>query len=68
MIELNSDPDHEAHYEAQVVDSRGGASDSFPWAEIGREPLLALLPSLGLRPVQCWEIDDRSFCRLAKIR
>jgi len=68
VIELHSDPTHEAHYLAQVVDSRGGSSDEFPWAEIGREPLLAMLPELGLRPVQCWEIDDRSFCRLAKTR
>ena len=68
VVELDSDFDHEDHYTGQVVDSRGGTSDSFPWAEIGRGPLLDLLPQLGLREVQSWEIDNRSFCRLAKAR
>lgn len=68
VIELHSDPEHDEHYMGQVVDSHGGTSAVFPWAEIGRKPLLALLPELGLRRVQCWEIDGRSFCRLAKTR
>jgi SAM-dependent methyltransferase len=68
VVELHSDPEHEDHYLGEVVDSRGGTSATFPWAEIGRKPLLALLPQLGLRRVQCWEIDNRSFCRLAKTR
>lgn len=66
VVELHTDPDHDDNYLGQIVDSYGGASASFPWAEIGRRPLLALLPGLSLRRVQLWEIDGRSFCRLAK--
>ena len=68
VVELDGDDAHHDHYVAQVVDSRGGASASFPWAEIGRGPLLAMLPQLGLREVQSWEIGGRSFIRLAKTR
>jgi hypothetical protein len=67
VVELHNDPQHEDHYLGEVVDSHGGTSAEFPWAEIGREPLLALLPGLGLREVQGWEIDGRSFSRLAKV-
>ena len=66
VVELHGDPDHEDHYLGQVVDSHGGTSAVFPWAEIGLARLLALLPSLGLRRVDSWEIDGRAFCRLAK--
>lgn len=67
VVELHGDPGHEDHYLGQVVDSHGGTSAEFPWAEIGLVPLLALLPRLGLRRVESWEIDGRSFCRLAKL-
>jgi len=65
VVELHRDADHEEHYTAEVVDSSGGHSALFPWAEIGLERLVALLPSLRLGLVQSWEIDGRSFCRLA---
>lgn len=68
VVELHSDPAHEDRYLGEVVDSHGGASASFPWAEIGLTPLVALLPQLGLRLVMAWELDGRSFCRLAKTR
>ena len=66
LVELHSDADHEDHYVGEVVDERGGTSASFPWAEIGLNRLAARLPSLGLGLVQSWEINGRSFCRLAK--
>jgi SAM-dependent methyltransferase len=66
VVELHSDPEHEEHYLGEVVDSHGGASAVFPWAEIGLAPLLRLVPALELRLVRAWEIDGRSFCRLAK--
>ncbi|CAN5181943.1 class I SAM-dependent methyltransferase [soil metagenome] len=68
VVELHHDPHHHEHYLGEIVDSHGGTSAVFPWAEIGRQSLLELLPGLGLRRVQCWEIDGRSFCRLAKTR
>jgi len=65
VVELDADPQRDAHYTGQVVDARGATSDSFPWAEIGHDRLLRLLPGLGLREVQSWELAGRSFCRLA---
>lgn len=67
VVELNADPDHEAHYFAEVVDSHGNRSDSFPWAEIGLERIRLLLDRLGLTLVQSWELDERAFCRLARM-
>ena len=68
VIELNADRDHEEHYFAEVADSRGNRSDSFPWAEIGLDRLSLMLGHLGLQLVQFWELDGRAFCRLAKTR
>lgn len=68
VVELNSDANHEAHYFAEVVDTRGNRSDSFPWAEIGLDRLCLMLDRLSLELVQSWEIDGRAFCRLAKTR
>jgi len=66
VVELHNDPRREEHYLGEVVDSHGGTSAVFPWAEMGLLPLLGLLPALGLRRVRSWEIDGRSFCRVAK--
>lgn len=66
VVELDPDPDHEDHYLGQVVDAAGRASATFPWAEIGLNRIVRLLPQLQLELVQSWDIDGRSFCRLAK--
>lgn len=68
VVELNADPGHEEHFVAEVADTRGNRSDSFPWAEIGLDRLSLMLDRLRLRLVQSWEFDGRSFCRLAKTR
>jgi SAM-dependent methyltransferase len=68
VIELNADPGHEEHFFAEVADTRGNRSDSFPWAEIGLDRLALMLDRLSLRLVQSWERNGRAFCRLAKTR
>jgi SAM-dependent methyltransferase len=68
VVELNADAAHEEHFFAEVVDSRGNRSDSFPWAEIGLDRLRLMLARLDLELIQSWELDGRSFCRLAKTR
>jgi len=67
VVEVDADAGHEKQYVGQVVDSRGRRSDSFPWAEIGRDRLAELLPGLRLTLAQSWSVGGRSFCRLAKI-
>lgn len=66
VVELHADPSHIDHYIGEVVDSLGGQSASFPWAEIGLDRLIGLLPQLRLALAQFWVSDGRSFCRLAK--
>ncbi len=67
LIELDARHDHESRYTGEVLDARGRRSASFPWAEIGRDRLIALLPALNLRLADHWMVDGRSFCRLAKL-
>ena len=67
LVELDARHDHESRYMGEVLDARGRRSASFPWAEIGRDRLVGLLPSLGLRLAEHWMVGERSFCRLAKL-
>lgn len=67
VVELDGRHDHEARYTGEVVDARGRRSASFPWAEIGRDRIAALLPGLRLGLAQHWTVGERSFCRLAKL-
>lgn len=67
LVEVDARHDHESRYTGEVLDARGRRSASFPWAEIGRDRLSALLPTVGLRLVEHWMADGRSFCRLAKL-
>ncbi|CAN5189496.1 class I SAM-dependent methyltransferase [soil metagenome] len=67
VVELHDDPDQLDHYLGEVTDAQGGRSASFPWAEIGLDRLVALLPELGLELAQSWLSDGRSFCRLAVV-
>lgn len=68
VVELDGDPAHIDNYFAEVTDGNGGRSASFPWAEVGLDELVALLPPLELRVIQSWVSDGRSFCRLASTR
>lgn len=68
VVEVHGEPDRLRHYLGEVVDTHGRRSARFPWAEVGRNSLAALLPAIGLRLAQSWEIDGRSFCRLATTR
>jgi SAM-dependent methyltransferase len=64
VVEVNSDDDLDRTYTGQLVDAHGGRSASFPWAEVGLNPLVARAEALGLGLRQAWTAGDRSFCRL----
>lgn len=68
VVELNDDPDWERTYTGRLVDPQGRQSASFPWAEVGLNRLAAHTLDIGLELRQSWELDGRSFCRLAKTR
>ena len=65
VVELHDDRDMDEVYTAHVVGTDGGQSESFPWAQIGINPMVDLAYDLGLRFRQVWESSGRTFCRLA---
>jgi SAM-dependent methyltransferase len=65
VVELHADRDLHEVYTAQLVGADGGQSESFPWAQIGINPMVDLAIELGLRVRQAWELSGRTFCRLA---
>lgn len=64
VVELHSDRDLHDVYSAHLVGTDGGRSESFPWAQIGINPMVDLAHELGLRCRQAWELSGRTFCRL----
>jgi SAM-dependent methyltransferase len=66
VVELHDDADRNSTYVGRLVDARGGESATFPWAEIGLRPIVGIAAELGLRLVQSWQLDGRSFCRIAR--
>lgn len=67
LVEVDARHGHESRYTGEVLDARGRRSASFPWAEIGRDKLVEVLPALGLRLAEHWMLEGRSFCRLTKL-
>jgi SAM-dependent methyltransferase len=68
VVELHADDARDRTYTGRLVDIHGAESATFPWAEIGVDPLRALAADLGLSVCQAWSADGRSFCRLVNIR
>ncbi|CAN5120868.1 class I SAM-dependent methyltransferase [soil metagenome] len=64
VVEVDRDASVDRAYSGTVVDIHGHASDEFPWAEIGRDALVARASMAGLRLAQSWVTDGRTFCRL----
>ncbi|WP_116419101.1 class I SAM-dependent methyltransferase [Subtercola boreus] len=68
LVEVQNDPSADRAYDCRVVGDDGSASASFPWAEVGSAALARRARSVGLRLVQSWTRDGRSFCRLGRAR
>jgi len=64
IVETHPDATRDRAYEGSVVGQDGHVSDTFPWAELGRAALVAHAADAGLRVVQSWSADGRSFSRL----
>lgn len=67
VIELHPDDARDRTYIGRLVGPDGGASESFPWAEIGLDSILLRASCNGFELRQAWSEDDRSFCRLVNI-
>jgi len=65
IVETSPDETRDRAFTARVADAVGRTSAEFPWAELGRRPLVGLADRLGLDVRQSWEIAGRSFSRLA---
>jgi SAM-dependent methyltransferase len=68
VVELHPEHDRDRTYTGRLVDTLGGRSASFPWAEIGLRRLVDRAEQVGLELRQAWSADERSFCRLVNIR
>ena len=66
VVEVHEDPDRDHTYEGTLVDTHGRESETFPWAEIGLRRLAVLAPEHGLMLTERWQLDGRTFCRLAR--
>ena len=64
VVELHADRDMNSVYSGQLVGTDGGVSESFPWAQIGLNPMVDVADDLGLIFRQAWELGGRTFCRL----
>jgi len=67
VVELHPDDHRDRTYIGRIVDPNGGASETFPWAEVGLRSMLLRAARLGFELRQAWSEDDRSFCRLVNI-
>jgi SAM-dependent methyltransferase len=65
VVELHADRDMDSVYSGRLVGADGGASETFPWAQIGINAMVDVAGDLGLRLRQAWELGGRTFCRLA---
>jgi SAM-dependent methyltransferase len=64
VVEVHADPDRHHTYVGTLVDDRGRASESFPWAEIGLDRLAEVAAGHGLAVLASWHLGGRHFCRL----
>jgi len=65
VVETHPDPQRDTVCISTLVDDRGGASDPFPWAEIGRRALLDA--AAGFREARAWSAAGRHFSRLVRV-
>ena len=68
VLELHSDASTDRAYTATLIDSDGGCSAQFPWAEVGLDRIAQLAPRHRLALREFWVSEGRSFCRLAATR
>ena len=68
VLELHSDASTDRAYTATLIDSDGGCSAQFPWAEVGLDRIAQLAPRHRLALREFWVSEGRSFCRLSATR
>lgn len=65
IVELSVDPERDATFTGRIVDMAGGQSESFPWAEIGLQPIRRLAEEEDLAVTQSWSMNGRAFCSIS---
>jgi hypothetical protein len=66
VVETHPDAHRDTVSLSTLVDDLGGTSDPFPWAEVGRVPLLDA--AAGFREEASWTVSGRHFLRLVRAR
>lgn len=65
VVEAHRRRTHRREFDAVLVDDDGAASDPFPWAEMGADPLVTTARSVGLRVRDRWTVAGRTFVEIA---
>jgi SAM-dependent methyltransferase len=68
VIETHNDQRRHHRYTGTLLAADGTGSATFPWAEIGCEPLARLARRVGYREADSWSVEGRSFSRLESTR
>jgi SAM-dependent methyltransferase len=68
IVETHADASRDRAYHGSLVGQDGHVSDSFPWAEVGRDALAPHAAEAGLRVAQSWSGAGRYFTRLLAVR
>lgn len=66
VAETHPTPAHDRTYLGTLVDATGGRSDSFPWTELGADPLAVLATGAGFDLDSTWREGDRTFSRFRR--
>lgn len=68
VVEAHPLPGQERRFRAVLVDQHGGASETFPWAEMGCVALVAAVREAGLTVREQWTAEGRTFVEIARGR
>lgn len=68
VVEAHPVARHSRRFQAVLVDEHGGTSETFPWAEMGCDPLVAAVRDAGLIVRDQWSVECRTFVEIARTR
>ena len=66
LVEVHPDPRRDRGFHATLIDHQGRSSLPFPWYEIGLDGLHRCADEAGLRVVESWSHDERTFVTLCR--
>ena len=68
VVEAHPVARHSRQFHAVLIDQDGGSSETFPWAEMGCDPLVDAVRDAGLTVRDQWSLEARTFVEIARGR